>query len=106
MNGGLNTDATLGRTARAALEHLRRHSGYPTWLLTRTNDHERIVIASVDPQFSIVANSVLPADLSTDRYLTNVARLEVPVLLPNGEEYGILVGLNRQLPAPAPAHVE
>ena len=55
MNGGLTTDATLGRTARAALEHLRRHSGYATWLLTRTNDYEQIVIASVDPQFSIVA---------------------------------------------------
>ena len=29
MNGGLNTDATLGRTARAALEHLRRQLGLP-----------------------------------------------------------------------------
>ena len=106
MNGGLTTDATLGRTARAALEHLRRHSGYATWLLTRTNDHERIVLASVDPQFSIVANSVLPTNLATDRFLLNVAKLEVPVQLPNGAPYGALVGLNRELPAPVPNQVQ
>ena len=96
MNGGLNTDATLGRTARAALEHLRRQSGFATWLLTRTNDFEQIVIAAVDPQFSIVANSVLPNDLSTDRFLANVSKLEIPVQLSNGIHYGSLIGLSRQ----------
>ncbi len=106
MNGGLTTDATLGRTARAALEHLRRHSGYATWLLTRTNDYEQIVIAAVDPQFSIVANSVLPNDLSTDRFLANVAKIIVPVQLPNGAPYGALIGLNRSLPAPMAPYVE
>lgn len=106
MNGGLTIDVTLGRTARAALEHLRRHTGYATWLLTRTNDHERIVIASIDPQFSIVPNSVLPTDLATDRYLTNVVKLEVPVHLPNGTPYGALVGLSRQLPPPMPPHID
>ena len=106
MNGGLTIDVTLGRTARAALEYLRRHSGYATWLLTRTNDNERIVIASIDPQFSIVPNSVLPVELSTDRYLTNVAKLEVPVRLPNGAPYGALVGLSRQLPPPMPMHIQ
>ncbi len=106
MNGGLTTDATLGRTARAALEHLRRHSGFPTWLLTRINDYERIVIASVDPQFSIVANSVLPNDLSTDRFLANVSKMVVPVQMPNGEPYGALVGLSREHPSPMPAHAE
>ncbi len=106
MNGGLTTDATLARTARASLEHLRRYSGYATWLFTRINDNEQIVIASVDPQFSIVANSVMPNDLSTDRYLANVAKLVVPVRLPNGEPYGALVGLSRQLPAPMPSHTE
>jgi diguanylate cyclase len=106
MNGGPTTDAMLGRTARAALEHLRRQSGFSTWLLTRTNDYERIVIAAVDPQFSIVANSVLPNDLSTDRFLANVVKMVVPVLLPNGVEYGALVGLSRERPAPMPAHVE
>ena len=106
MNGGLTTDATLGRTARAALEHLRRHSGFPTWLLTRINDYERIVIASVDPQFSIVANSVLPNDLSTDRFLANASKMVVPVQLPNGQPYGALVGLSRELPSPLPAHAE
>ena len=106
MNGGLITDATLGRTARAALEHLRRHSGFPTWLFTRINDYERIVIASVDPQFSIVANSVLPNDLSTDRFLANVSKLVVPVQLPNGQPYGALIGLSRELPPPMPAHAE
>jgi diguanylate cyclase (GGDEF)-like protein len=106
MNGGLTTDATLGRTARAALEHLRRHSGYATWLLTRTNDYEQIVIASVDPQFSIVTNSVLPTDLATDRFLANVAKMVVPVNLPNGTEYGSLVGLSRERPGQTPAHIE
>ena len=106
MNGGLITDATLGRTARAALEHLRRHSGFPTWLFTRTNDYERIVIAAVDPQFSIVANSVLPNDLSTDRFLANVSKMVVPVQLPNGQPYGALIGLSRELPPPMPAHAE
>jgi diguanylate cyclase (GGDEF)-like protein len=106
MNGGLTTEATLGRTARAALEHLRRHSGYPTWLLTRTNDYERIVIASVDPQFSIVANSVLPNDLSTDRFLANVAKMVIPVELPNGLPYGALVGLSRERPGQMPPHAE
>ena len=48
----------------------------PTWLLTRINDYEQIVIAAVDPQFSIVANSVLPNDLSTDRFLANVAKID------------------------------
>ncbi len=106
MNGGLNTDATLGRTARAALEHLRRHSGYATWLLTRTNDYEQIVIAAVDPQFSIVANSVLPNDLSTDRFLANVTKIIVPVQLPNGTPYGALIGLSRPLPPPMAPYVE
>ena len=106
MNGGLTTEATLGRTARTALEHLRRHSGYATWLLTRTNDYERIVIASVDPQFSIVTNSVLPHDLSTDRFLANVAKMVVPVSLPDGTEYGALVGLSRERPGQMPAHME
>jgi hypothetical protein len=92
MNGGLTSDATLGRTARAALEHLRRQSGYPTWLLTRINDYERIVVAAVDPEFSIVANSVLPNDLSTDRFLGNVSKMVVPVDLPNGRQYGALIG--------------
>ena len=59
-------------------------SGFPSWLLTRINDYERIVVAAVDPEFSIVANSVLPNDLSTDRFLANVAKLVVPVQLPNG----------------------
>ncbi|HZX53718.1 MAG TPA: GGDEF and EAL domain-containing protein [Ilumatobacteraceae bacterium] len=106
MNGGPNTDATLGRTARAALEHLRRQSGFPTWLLTRTNDYEQIVIAAVDPQFSIVANSVLPNDLSTDRFLANVSKIEIPVQLSNGVPYGSLIGLSRQLPGPMAPHAE
>jgi diguanylate cyclase (GGDEF)-like protein len=100
MNGGLTNDANLGRTARAALEHLRRNSGFPTWLFTRAHDHEQIVIASVDPQFSIVANSVLPTNLSSDRYLANVVKRSVPVQLPNGRQYGALVGLSRDLPPP------
>jgi diguanylate cyclase (GGDEF)-like protein len=100
MNGGPTNDATLGRTARAALEHLRRNSGFPTWLFTRIHDHEQIVIASVDPQFSIVASSVLPSNLSTDRYLANVVKTVVPVQLPNGHPYGALVGLSRELPPP------
>ena len=100
MNGGLTNDATLGRTARATLEHLRRNTGFPTWLFTRTHDHEQIVIASVDPQFSIVANSVLPTNLSSDRYLANVVKRSVPVQLPNGRPYGALVGLSRDLPPP------
>jgi diguanylate cyclase (GGDEF)-like protein len=100
MNGGLTNDATLGRTARATLEHLRRNTGFPTWLFTRTHDHEQIVIASVDPQFSIVANSVLPTNLSSDRYLANVVKRSVPVQLPNGHPYGALVGLSRELPPP------
>src|SRR6185295_14660173 len=106
MNGGPNNDATLGRTARAALEHLRRQSGFPTWLLTRINDYEQIVIAAVDPQFSIVANSVLPNDLSTDRFLTNVAKLVIPVQLPNGLPYGALIGLSREQPGPMAPHAE
>ncbi|MGZ4793664.1 MAG: EAL domain-containing protein [Ilumatobacteraceae bacterium] len=106
MNGGLTNDATLGRTARATLEHLRRNSGFPTWLFTRTHDHEQIVIASVDPQFSIVANSVLPTNLSTDRYLANVVKRSVPVHLPNGRQYGALVGLSRELPPPMANQVE
>ncbi|HZX55694.1 MAG TPA: EAL domain-containing protein [Ilumatobacteraceae bacterium] len=106
MNGGRNTDATLGRTARAALEHLRRQSGFATWLLTRTNDYEQIVIAAVDPQFSIVANSVLPNDLSTDRFLANVSKLEIPVQLSNGLPYGSLIGLSRQPPASMAPHAE
>jgi diguanylate cyclase (GGDEF)-like protein len=100
MNGGLTNDATLGRIARATLEHLRRNTGFPTWLFTRTHDHEQIVIASVDPQFSIVANSVLPTNLSSDRYLANVVKRSVPVQLPNGRPYGALVGLSRDLPPP------
>ncbi len=106
MNGGLTSDATLGRTARAALEHLRRQSGYPTWLLTRINDYERIVVAAVDPQFSIVSNSVLPNDLSTDRFLSSASKMVVPVQLPNGQQYGALIGLSRELPSPMPAHAE
>jgi diguanylate cyclase (GGDEF)-like protein len=100
MTGGSTNDATLGRTARAALEHLRRSSGFPTWLFTRTHEHDQIVIASVDPQFSIVAGSVLPSELSTDRYLANVVKTVVPVHLPNGRPYGALVGLSRELPPP------
>lgn len=100
MNGGPTNEATLVRTARAALEHLRRNSGFPTWLFTRTHDHEQIVIASVDPQFSIVTTSVLPVNLSTDRYLANVVKTVVPVQLPNGRAYGTLVGLSRDLPRP------
>jgi diguanylate cyclase (GGDEF)-like protein len=100
MNGGPTNDATLGRTARAALEHLRRNSGFPTWLFTRIHDHEQIVIASVDPQFSIVASSVLPSNLSTDRYLANVVKTVVPVQLPSGHPYGALIGLSRELPPP------
>lgn len=106
MNGGLTTEATLARTARAALEHLRRNTGYATWLLTRVHDHEQTVIASVDPQFSIVANSVLPTNLSTDRYLANVAKLVVPVQFTNGRSFGSLIGLNRELPPPMHGHVE
>ena len=100
MNGGVTTDANLARSARAAFEHLRRHTGYATWLLTRVHEHEQTVIASVDPQFSIVANSVLPTNLSTDRYLANVAKHVSPVHLPNGRPYGSLIGLNRELPPP------
>ncbi len=100
MNGGQTNDATLGRTARAALEHLRRNSGFPTWLFTRIHDHEQIVIASVDPQFSIVASSVLPSNLSADRYLANVVKTVVPVQRPNGQPYGALIGLSRELPPP------
>jgi len=106
MNGGPNNDATLGRTARAALEHLRRQTGFPTWLLTRTNDFEQIVIASVDPQFSIVANSVLPNDLSTDRFLASAVKVVIPVQLPNGLPYGALIGLSRELPSPLAPHAE
>jgi EAL domain-containing protein (putative c-di-GMP-specific phosphodiesterase class I) len=106
MNGAPITDATLARTARAALDHLRRHSGIGTWLFTRTNDYEQIVIASVDPQFSIVANTVLPSSLATDRHLANVAKTIVNVQLPNGKPYGALVGLSRDLPAPMAAGTE
>jgi diguanylate cyclase (GGDEF)-like protein len=64
------------------------------------------VIAAVDPQFSIVANSVLPNDLSTDRFLANASKMVVPVQLPNGQPYGSLIGLSRELPPPMPAHAE
>ena len=74
--------------------------------MTRINDYEQIVIAAVDPQFSIVANSVLPIELSTDRFLANVVKMIVPVTLPNGAEYGALVGLSRERPGPMPAHAE
>ncbi|HEY5423797.1 MAG TPA: GGDEF and EAL domain-containing protein, partial [Ilumatobacteraceae bacterium] len=88
------------------LEHLRRQTGFPTWLLTRTNDFEQIVIASVDPQFSIVANSVLPNDLSTDRFLASAVKVIIPVQLPNGLPYGALIGLSRELPSPLAPHAE
>jgi diguanylate cyclase (GGDEF)-like protein len=106
MNRGLTSDATLARTARAALEHLRRYSGCGTWLFTRISDYEQLVIASVDPQFSIVANSVLPNDLSTDPRLAHIVKTVAPVHCPNGTPYGALIGLSRELPPPIPAHVE
>ncbi|HSB87689.1 MAG TPA: GGDEF domain-containing phosphodiesterase [Ilumatobacteraceae bacterium] len=106
MNGGATSEVNLARTARAALEHLRKATGYASWLLTRTHDHEQTVIASVDPQFSIVPNSVLPTNLSTDRYLANVAKLVVPVSTPTGRAYGSLIGLHRDLPPPLHGPVE
>ena len=72
-----------------------------SWLFTRINDFEQIVIASVDPQFSIVANSILPKDLSTDRVLADLVRVVVPVPLPNGAPYGALVALGHEIPAAA-----
>lgn len=106
MNGAATNDVNLARTARAALEHLRKATGYASWLLTRTHEHEQTVIASLDPQFSIVPNSVLPTNLSTDRYLANVAKLVVPVITPGGRTYGSLIGLNRDLPPPLHGPVE
>ncbi|HEY7628238.1 MAG TPA: EAL domain-containing protein [Ilumatobacteraceae bacterium] len=106
MNGAATTDVNLARTARAALEHLRKATGYASWLLTRTHEHEQTVIASLDPQFSIVPNSVLPTNLSTDRYLANVAKMVVPVTTPSGRPYGSLIGLNRDLPPPLHGQVE
>lgn len=76
------------RTAASVLDHLASTSGLSTWLLVRSASGVNQVVAAVDPIGSIRSHDAVATDVGVGA----AARITVPVLLPDGEAFGELVG--------------
>ncbi len=95
MTNGSSNDTTFLRTSLGVLEHLSASSGLPTWLLTRTSDGMSQALASIDPSGGIRSHQVVTKDVGEHAG----SRLAVPVMLPNGEIFGELIGFGNVPPS-------
>jgi diguanylate cyclase (GGDEF)-like protein len=95
MTNGSSNDTTFSRTSLGVLEHLSTSSGLPTWVLTRSSDGVSQALAVVDPSDGIRIHQVVSKDVGEHAG----SRLAVPVMLPNGEIFGELVGFGGTPPS-------
>jgi diguanylate cyclase (GGDEF)-like protein len=95
MNAGTHRDTRFSRASHGVLEHLSITSGLPTWLLTRTTSGLSQALAVVDPSGAIRPNQSVPHDVGEHAG----GRLAVPVILPEGDIFGELVGFGATPPA-------
>jgi diguanylate cyclase (GGDEF)-like protein len=95
MTAGTHRDTTFSRASHGVLEHLSATSGLPTWLLARTTTGVSQALAVVDPSGSIRVHQAVPHDVGERAG----SKLSVPVILPDGELFGELVGFGVAPPA-------
>jgi diguanylate cyclase (GGDEF)-like protein len=82
------SDSVFTRTATGVLDHLATTSGLPTWLLVRSANGVSQVLASVDPTGHIRPHQAVGHDVGDG----SAARLAVPVMLPDGDLFGEVIG--------------
>ncbi|MEI8239086.1 MAG: bifunctional diguanylate cyclase/phosphodiesterase [Actinomycetota bacterium] len=90
MTPGTHRDTRFSLASNGVLEHLSDTSGLPTWLLTRSTGGVAQVLAVVDPSGSLRLHQSVPHDIG-DRA---GSWLSVPVILPDGELFGELIGFS------------
>jgi diguanylate cyclase (GGDEF)-like protein len=95
MTAGTHRDNRFSRASHGVLEHLSTTSGLPTWLLTRTTGGVSQALAVVDPSGIIRPHQSVAHDVGSHAG----SRLSVPVILPDGDIFGDLVGFGVAPPA-------
>ena len=95
MTSGSSNDTNFSRTSLGVLEHLSSTSGLPTWVLTRTQGGVSQALAVVDSSGTIRVHQAVSKDVGESAG----SRLEVCVLLPDGEIFGELVGFGATPPS-------
>jgi diguanylate cyclase (GGDEF)-like protein len=95
MTNGSSNDTNFSRTSLGVLEHLSATSGLPTWVLTRTSDGVSQALAVMDPSGSLRVHQAVSKDVGEHAG----SRLTVPVMLPDGEIFGELVGFGSTPPS-------
>jgi diguanylate cyclase (GGDEF)-like protein len=95
MTNGLAHDTNFSKTLHGVLEHLSATSGLPTWVLARTNDGISQALAVVDPSGAIRVHHEVARDVGD----TAGTRMAIPVVLPNGEIFGELIGFGSTPPS-------
>jgi diguanylate cyclase (GGDEF)-like protein len=97
MLTGSSNDTDFSRTSLGVLEHLSATSGLPTWVLTRTQGGVSQALAVVDPTGAIRLHQAVSRDVGESAG----SRVEVPVVLPDGQIFGELVGFGSNSPSHA-----
>jgi len=95
MTAGTHRDNRFSRASHGVLEHLSTTSGLPTWLLTRSTGGVSQALAVVDPSGIIRPHQSVAHDVGSHAG----SRLSVPVILPDGDIFGDLVGYGIAPPA-------
>lgn len=87
-------DASIfSRTAMGVLQHLAASTGMPTWVLARTGGVIGQVLAVADHSGELQLHRAVSHDVGDG----SPARIAVPVVLPDGETFGDLIGFGPEL---------
>jgi diguanylate cyclase (GGDEF)-like protein len=95
MSAVTHSDTRFTRAAHGVLKHLSATSGLPTWMVTRTTGGVIHALAVIDPSGTIRVHQAVTHDIGE----LAGCRLSVPILLPDGDLFGELVGFGSTPPA-------
>lgn len=90
MTFATSHDTSFLRTAQRVLEHLSTTSGLSTWAVCRVDQNGSHTLAVDDPQGSIHAHEALTAPLGEGA----PCRITTPIVFPDGQPFGELVGFD------------
>jgi diguanylate cyclase (GGDEF)-like protein len=88
-------ETNFSRAAQRVLDHLSLTSGIPTWLLLRTDGGTSQTLAVADPSNTLRAHQMVSSHVGVDA----THRIAVPVVLPDDQPFGEVVGFSNLYPA-------
>jgi len=94
MSIGASHDTTFTREAQRVLEHLSATSGVSTWAVCRVDPQGSHTLAVDDALGAVGANTTLTEPLG----ISAPIRIVAPIIFPDGQPFGELVGFDRREP--------